>query len=127
MASQVQSRFSMSKGCRSAFMGLLLVACLGLFTASMPGCARQEGTAVQPVDLARIREGVSTMGDVKRILGKPDEVKTVLGNQTWVYLHSKRSGWFMSNTRVRQVSILFSTRGIVRKITVVKHVHHVLF
>lgn len=127
MASQVQSRFSASNGWRSAFMGLLLLAGMGLFSVSMLGCARQEGTAVQPLDLARIREGVSTMGDVKRILGKPDEVKTVLGNQTWVYLHTKRSGWFMSDTKVRQVSILFSTRGIVRKITVVKHVHHGMF
>ncbi len=127
MAFQAQPRLSKRNGWHIVFMGLLFLAGMGIFSASMPGCARQEGTAVHPVELSRIREGVSTMGDVRRILGKPDEVDTILGNQTWIYRHTKRSGWFVSDTRVSQVNILFSTKGIVRKVTAVQHGHRRLF
>jgi outer membrane protein assembly factor BamE (lipoprotein component of BamABCDE complex) len=127
MTSQVRPKSLTINALRTAALVLLLLSGAGVFSFSMLGCARQEGTAVQPMDLARIREGVSTMGDVKRILGKPDEVKTLLGDQIWIYLHTERKGWMFSKTQVRQVSIHFNSQGIVRKVDVQKHVHEGMF
>lgn len=95
---------------------LMLVLAILLGVSS--GCTRQEGTAVSPAALSRIHEGVSTMADVRHILGKPDQIKTLLGNQTWIYRHSVRRGWFTLRTKEKKVEIYFSFKGIVRQIRV---------
>ncbi|MHB1926656.1 MAG: outer membrane protein assembly factor BamE domain-containing protein [Leptospirillum sp.] len=97
---------------------LMLVLAILLGVSS--GCTRQEGTAVSPAALSRIHEGVSTMADVRHILGKPDQIKTLLGNQTWIYRHSVRRGWFTMRTKTKKVEIYFSFKGIVRQIRVMR-------
>ncbi len=99
---------------RPFWLCLLLIAFAGVQT----GCTRQEGTAVSSSALMQVHEGVSTMADVRHWLGKPDSVRTLLGNQTWVYRHTVRQGWFSLRMKEREVRILFSHAGIVRKITV---------
>jgi outer membrane protein assembly factor BamE (lipoprotein component of BamABCDE complex) len=89
-----------------------------VFAGTNSGCTRQEGTAVSSSSLTQVHEGVSTMADVRHWLGKPDEVRTLLGNQTWIYRHTVRKGWFSLRMKEREVRILFSHAGIVRKITV---------
>jgi outer membrane protein assembly factor BamE (lipoprotein component of BamABCDE complex) len=88
---------------RSFFLMMILVILIGLST----GCTRQEGTAVSPAALSRIHEGVSTMADVRHILGKPDQIKTLLGNQTWIYRHSVRHGWFTLRTKTEGRNLFF--------------------
>ena len=65
-----------------------------------------------------VHEGVSTMDDVRHWLGNPDRVRTLLGNRTWIYRHTERKGWFSLRMKEREVRILFSHAGTVRKITV---------
>ncbi|MHB1606533.1 MAG: outer membrane protein assembly factor BamE domain-containing protein [Leptospirales bacterium] len=77
---------------------------------------------MSPMSLANLHEGKSTMADVRRILGKPDKIKFLLGDQTWIYQHTRTTGWFSQNTKVNKVWILFSSEGIVRKIRSQKYV-----
>ncbi len=92
-----------------------------LFFSVSTGCTRQEGTLVSPMSLAGLHEGKSTMADVTRLLGRPDQVKFLLGDQTWIYRHTRTTGWFSQNTKVNEVWILFSEQGIVRQIRVQKY------
>ncbi|MHB1285730.1 MAG: outer membrane protein assembly factor BamE domain-containing protein [Leptospirales bacterium] len=94
----------------------LSLLCLGVVFLVVTGCIRQAGTPVSPMSIAQLHEGKSTMNDVRRVLGKPDEVKRLLGDETWIYRHTRTTGWVNQNTKVSEVWILFSSQGIVRQI-----------
>ncbi|MCL4460228.1 MAG: outer membrane protein assembly factor BamE [Nitrospirae bacterium] len=108
---------------RPVWLCLLLAVLAGPET----GCTRQEGTAVSASALSHIQERISTMSDVRHWLGKPDKIRALLGNQTWIYRHSVRRGWFSLRMKEREVRIRFSHAGIVRKITVLENHNSQLF
>ncbi len=113
---------------RSVQRGSFLLFSLGiLFFSVSTGCTRQEGTLVSPMSMAELHEGKSTMDDVRRILGRPDRVKSLLGDQTWIYRHTQTTGWFSQDMKVNEVWILFSSEGIVRQIRVQKYQGSQLF
>jgi outer membrane protein assembly factor BamE (lipoprotein component of BamABCDE complex) len=80
------------------------------------GCTTEEGTRVSTVSLMKLKTGVSTMADVKNVLGPPDRVENRFGEQVWVYRHRVIKGLFYRHTTGKNIAISFDEKGVIRQV-----------
>jgi len=79
------------------------------------------GEEVQAGDLAAIKKGVSTRGDVAELLGAPDRIVEANGHEIFHYFHyDMKSGTvlILSRTNVKSddVFVMFDKNGVVEDI-----------
>jgi outer membrane protein assembly factor BamE (lipoprotein component of BamABCDE complex) len=100
--------------------GLLLI----VLTLTLNACAfirGNYGEEVQPGDLAAIKKGLSTRGDVAELLGAPDRIVEANGHEIFHYFHyDMKSGTvlILSRTNVKSddVFVMFDKNGVVEDV-----------
>ncbi len=77
---------------------------------------KQRGTEIDPQLLALLHPGISTKGDVLRVLGVPTRKSVIQDHEAWVYDYSLEENWLLflglyaekrKTIRQRGVAVLF--------------------
>jgi outer membrane protein assembly factor BamE (lipoprotein component of BamABCDE complex) len=64
----------------------------------LSGCLvdrKQRGTEIDPQQLALLFPGISTKGDVLRVLGVPSRQSVIQDHEAWVYDYSLEENWVL--------------------------------
>jgi outer membrane protein assembly factor BamE (lipoprotein component of BamABCDE complex) len=96
----------------SAFFSLGLL----LMVLVLSGCTTEKGTRVSSVSFVKLKPGISTMADVRSVIGPPDRVEQRFGEQVWVYRHRVTKGLFYRHTTGKNIVIYFDEKGVIRQI-----------
>src|SRR5215475_15473237 len=91
-----------------------------MFPMLLQGCLvdrKQRGTEIDPLLLAQLQPGLSTKGDVLRVMGVPTRNAVVQDREAWVYDYSLEKHWVLflglyneerKTTQQRGVAVLFA-------------------
>jgi outer membrane protein assembly factor BamE (lipoprotein component of BamABCDE complex) len=86
----------------------------------LQGCLvdrKQRGTEIDPLLLAQLQPGLSTKGDVLRVLGVPTRQAVIQDREAWIYDYSLEEHWVLflglynekrKTTQQRGVAVLFA-------------------
>jgi outer membrane protein assembly factor BamE (lipoprotein component of BamABCDE complex) len=64
----------------------------------LQGCLvdrKQRGTDIDPLLLSQLQPGLSTKGDVLRVLGLPTRKSVIQDREAWVYDYSLEENWLL--------------------------------
>jgi outer membrane protein assembly factor BamE (lipoprotein component of BamABCDE complex) len=95
--------------------GLVLIV-FSLFLVALPGCTRQEGTAISDHDILSLKVGKTTEKEVLRMMGPPDEKTHLLGEDLWTYRHVVHQGIINSQTDIRVLRLRFDEKGVLQNV-----------
>ena len=86
----------------------------------LQGCLvdrKQRGTEIDPLLLAQLQPGLSTKGDVLRVLGVPTRNAVIQDREAWIYDYSLEEHWVLflalynekrKSIQQRAVAVLFA-------------------
>jgi outer membrane protein assembly factor BamE (lipoprotein component of BamABCDE complex) len=69
-----------------------------VFACLLQGCLvdrKERGTEIDPTLLALLQPGLSTKGDVLRVLGVPTRKAVIQDRDAWVYDYSREETWVL--------------------------------
>jgi outer membrane protein assembly factor BamE (lipoprotein component of BamABCDE complex) len=81
----------------------------------LQGCLvdrKQRGTEIDPLLLAQLQPGLSTKGDVLRVLGVPTRNAVIQDREAWIYDYSLEERWVLFLALYNEKRKTIQQRGV---------------
>jgi len=86
-----------------------------VFALLLQGCLvdrKERGAAVDPWLLAQLQPGISTKGDILRVLGVPSRKTVIQDREAWIYDYSLEETWLLFLGLYNEKRKIIQQRGV---------------
>ena len=81
------------------------------------GCSREEGRPIPEAKVLALVVGKTTEKDVLKMFGPPEKKSRLLGEEVWLYRHTKSHGFLSVHTSSKTLRLRFDDRGVLQDVS----------